>query len=343
MAGLEAGRYVSDHLTIIRSRPMKLFSSAHRIPRITATISLIAALLPAAAQTFPDKPVTMVVPFGPGGTTDIMARILAEEFAQALGTPVAVQNLAGAGGSIGMATVARAKPDGYTVSMTTVGPLVIQPARRDSTGYSPESFDYLCGTYDVPLLTLVRADSPFKDYAALVAFGKANPGRFNYGSSGVGTILHISGLQQWRFHGIDALHVPYKSTGDMIVPLKNGELTVFNETPPVALQHQLRPLMSLTDQRVPGFEKVPSARELGVPIRGSVWGGLVAPKGLPADVRSKLENACHRATETTIYKARAQAANSPLVWRNGPDFRRFAESESTKLKKIVIEAGLQER
>lgn len=319
----------------------------HRIG-LAVAFGFAAAGLPALAQTdaFPTKPVTMIVPFGPGGTTDIMARVLADEFAREIGAPVAVQNLAGAGGSIGMANVARAKPDGYTISMTTVGPLVIQPARRDNTGYTPESFDYLCGTYDVPLLTLVRADSPYKDYAALVAAGKAasNGGsRFNYGSSGVGTILHISGLQQWKFHGIDALHVPYKSTGDMIVPLKNGELTVFNETPPVAVQHQLRPLLSLTEQRVPGFENVPSARELGVPVRGSVWGGLVAPKGLPAAVRSKLESACHRAAETTLYKARAQAANSPLVWRNGADFRSFALEESAKLRKVVIEAGLQER
>lgn len=313
--------------------------------RVLAAAGMLALCSQAQAQapTFPERPVTMVVPFGPGGTTDIMARILADEFARQLGGSVVVLNTPGAGGAIGMGNVARAKPDGYTLSLTTVGPLVIQPARRDNTGYAPESFDYLCGTYDVPLLTLVAADSPHKDYAALVAAAKAKPGAFNYGSSGIGTLLHVSGLQQWRFHGVDALHVPYKSTGDMVVPLKNGELSVFNETPPVAIQHQLRPLMSLTDQRVPGFENVPSARELGVPVRGSVWGGLVAPKGLPADVRGKLEAACRRATETTLYKARAQAANSPLVWRDGPAFRGFALGEHAKLKQVVIEAGLQER
>jgi len=309
--------------------------------------AVVLASLPARvhgqAPTFPERPLTIVVPFGPGGTTDIMARILADEFARQLGGSVVVLNTAGAGGSIGMGNVARAKADGYTLSMTTIGPLVIQPARRDNTGYTPESFDYLCGTYDVPLLTLVAASSPHKDYAALVAAAKAKPGAFNYGSSGIGTLLHISGLQQWRFHGVDALHVPYKSTGDMVVPLKNGELEVFNETPPVAVQHQLRPLMSLTDQRVPGFESVPSARELGVPVRGSVWGGLVAPKGLPADVRGKLETACRRATETTLYKARAQAANSPLVWRDATAFRGFALSEFAKLRQVVIDAGLQER
>ena len=310
--------------------------------RLIACLALTSAT--AFAQPgFPERPLTMVVPFGPGGTTDIMARILADEFARQIGGSVVVLNTAGAGGAIGMGNVARAKADGYTLAMTTIGPLAIQPARRDNTGYTPESFDYVCGTYDVPLLTLVAADAPYKDYAGLLAWAKSHPGKFNYGSSGIGTILHISGLQQWKHQAIDALHVPYKSTGDMVVPLKNGELAVFNETPPVALQHQLRAVLALTDSRVPGFENVPTAKELGVPVRGSVWGGLVAPKGLPADVRKKLETACRQATQTTIYKARAQAANSPLVWRDGEQFRGFVMTEFAKLKKVVIDNGLQER
>ncbi len=309
-----------------------------------ATVAAAAAGPAVRAQAgFPDRPITLVVPFGPGGTTDIMGRILADEFARQLSGSVVVLNTAGAGGAIGMGNVARARPDGYTLSMTTVGPLVIQPARRDNTGYTPEGFDYICGTYDVPLMTLVAANSPYKDYAALVAHAKAHSGVMNYGSSGIATMLHISALLQWQFHGVQAVHVPYKSTGDMVVPLKNGEIAVFNETPPVAVQHQLRPLMSLTDQRVPGFPDVPSARELGVPVRGSVWGGVVAPKGLPADVRGKLESACRKATETTLYKARAQAANSPLVWRDGEAFRRFALAEAAKLKPVVVANGLVER
>ena len=309
---------------------------------MTAAVVLCSAAW-ASAQTFPERPVQMVVPFGPGGTTDIMARLLADEFGRQLGGSVVVLNTAGAGGSIGMGNVARARADGYTLSMTTIGPLTIQPARRDNTGYTPDSFDYICGTYDVPMLTMVRADAPYKDYAALAAWAKANPGKLNYGSSGLGTMPHVSALQQWKHHGVEVLHVPYKSTGDMIVPLKNGELAMFNETPPVAMQHQLRPLVALTEQRVPGFEQVPSARELGLPVRGSVWGGIVAPKGLPAEVRSKLEAACKAATATTLYKARAQAANSPLAWRDGEAFRRFALTEFEKFKKLVAENGLQER
>lgn len=316
-----------------------------RLLRATIASAITLAALPSAhAQSkFPDRPISMVVPFGPGGTTDIMARILADEFSKNLGASVVVVNTAGAGGAIGMANVARAPADGYTISMTTVGPLTIQPARRSNTGYTPEQFDYICGTYDVPLLTMVAANSPHKTYAELVAWAKANPGKMNYGSSGVGTALHIAGIQQWKHHGVEALHVPYKSTGEMVGPLKGGEIVMFNETPPVATQHQLRALIAFADQRVPGFENVPAAKELGVPVRGSVWGGLVAPKGLPADTRNKLEAACKAATATATYADRANKANSPLVWRTGEEFRRFSMDEFARYKKVVAENGLEEK
>jgi tripartite-type tricarboxylate transporter receptor subunit TctC len=192
-------------------------------------------------------------------------------------------------------------------------------------------------------MTMVRADSPHRSLADLLKWVKANPAKFNYGSSGIGTALHISMLQLLRHAGSQGTHVPYRSTGDMIVPLKNGEIEAFNETPPVAVQHQLRALVSLSDAPALGFETVPTAKQLGLPVRGTVWGGLVAPRGLPADVRANLEAACQRATATTLYKARAQAANSPLVWRNGTDFRRFASTEFDKFKKLVVDNGLQER
>jgi len=311
--------------------------------KTVAAAALAVAASSCLAQAFPERPIQMVVPFGPGGTTDIMARILQEELGKALGGSVVVINTAGAGGAIAMANVARAKPDGHTLAMTTVGPQVIQPARRDNTGYTPESFDYLCGTYDVPLLTMVRADSPHKSIADLTKWIKANPGKFNYGSSGIGTALHISMLQLTGHYGLQGTHVPYRSTGDMVVPLKTGQIEAFNETPPVAVQHQLRPLLALSNNPPLGFEKVPTAKQLGIPVRGTVWGGVVAPKGLPAEVRQKIESACETATGTTIYKARAQVANSPLVYRNGADFKSFALAEFEQFKRIVKDNQLEER
>ncbi len=320
----------------------------NRMPRNMKFMTLLALSIWASAafcQTYPERPIQMVVPFGPGGTTDIMARLLQDELAKAIGpnASVIVVNTAGAGGIIGMSNVARAKPDGYTIAMTTIGPQTIQPARRENPPYTAEAFDYICGTYDVPVLTMVTQDSRFRTFKELVAWGKANPGKLNYGNSGVGTILHISMLELLSSQGVEALSVPYKSTGDMIVPLKSGQITMFNETPPVAIQHQLRPLLALSDTPVPGFESVPTAKSFGIAARGSVWGGLVAPKGLPTEIRNKLETACKASTSATVYKARAQAANNPLAWRTGEQFKAFALAEQEKYKTVVKAHNLYER
>jgi tripartite-type tricarboxylate transporter receptor subunit TctC len=312
----------------------------------TLAVACVAACTmagPAAAQSWPERPIQMIVPFGPGGTTDIMARLLQDELGKALGQPIVILNTAGAGGFVGMGNAARAKPDGYTIAMTTTGPQTLQPARRDSPPYTPESFDYICLTYDVPVMLMVAPDSPFKKFQDLVAFGKANPGKLTYGVSGIGGVLHLSMLELMRTQGIDALMVPYKSTGEMVVPLKTNQIAMFNETPPVATQYGLKPLLALSDKSLLGFESVPTAKVAGIAARGSVWGGVVAPKGLPREVRSKLEAACAKATATTIYKARAQAANNPLVYLDGEGFKRFALAEHEKFKAAVKLHNLYER
>jgi tripartite-type tricarboxylate transporter receptor subunit TctC len=315
-------------------------------------LALCAGFMPAiglfAQQNtgkYPDRAIQMIVPFGPGGTTDIMARLLQDELAKALGNnaSIVVVNTAGAGGLIGMQNTARAKPDGYTIAMTTTGPQTLQPARRDNPTYTPDQFDYICGTYDVPVMAMVAQDSPHKTYQDLMKFAKANPGKLNYGISGIGGVLHVSMIELTQENNTQAVAVPFKSTGDMIIPLKTQQIQFFNETPTVATQHQLRPLIALSDTPVLGFETVPTAKSLGVKTRGSVWGGLVAPKGLPADIRAKLETACKTATSTTIYKARAQAAYTPLAYRTGDQFRSFALAEHDKFKQVVKRHNLQER
>ena len=313
-----------------------------------AVCALFVCAGTAFGQKFPDRPIQLIVPFGPGGTTDLMARLLQDEFGKALGTAstpvsIVIVNTAGAGGMIGMTNVARAKADGYTLAMTTTGPQTLQPARRDAPPYQPADFDYLCGTYDVPVMTMVASESPHKTFQELMAYSKANPGKLNYGNSGIGGVLHISMLELSASQGVDAVAVPYKSTGDRIVPLKTQQIAMFNETPPIATQYQLRALLALSDAPVKGFEQVPTARQLGITTRASVWGGPVAPKGLALDVKAKLEAACTAAVETTVYKARAQASNNPLVWRTGDACRTFAMAEHEKFKVVVVTHNLYER
>lgn len=313
-------------------------------PNFNCSIAALALLAAASAhaQTFPDRPIQMVVPFGAGGTTDLMARLLQEGMGHALGGSIAVVNTPGAGGAIAMSQVARAKPDGYTIAMTAVGPLVIQPYRQ-STQYKPESFDYICSTYDVPVMTFVAADSPYNDLKSLVAWAKANPGKMNYGSPAIGSVPHLSMLGLMQSQGVEALHVPYKSSADLILPIKSGQITAFNDTPSVGSQYQLKPIVALADEPVAGYENVPTAKQLGIPVRATVWGGLVAPKGLPPEVRAKLEAACDKVAQTADYKARALVAKNPLVYRGSEAFRSFALAEGEKFSKIVKDNQLEQK
>lgn len=296
----------------------------------------------ASAQNFPEKPITVIVPFGPGGTTDLMARLLQSEFEKAVGAPLLITNKAGAGGAIAMADVARAAPDGYTIAMTTIGPQVLQPSLKKLT-YTADSFDYLCGTYDVPLMLMVTADSPFKSLADVIAFAKKEPGKLNYGSSGQGTALHIGMAALLKRAGVEGLHVPFKSSGDMAVALMGKHVMMFLETPAVAAQYQLRSLAVLAEKRLTTHPDVPTVFESGFDVRGSVWGGLVAPKGLPEPVRAKLQAACVKATASEAYKTGAAKLNSPLVYRDSASFASFAASEAKAYASVVREFGLEEK
>ncbi len=305
-------------------------------------IFFASCVLSANAQTYPDKPITVVVPFGPGGTTDLMARILQSEFEKAIGTSLIITNKAGAGGAIAMADVARANADGYTLAMTTIGPQVLQPTLKKLT-YQADSFDYICGTYDVPLMLMVTQDSPFKTLADVINYAKQNPGKLNYGSSGQGTALHISMAAILKRAGVEGLHVPYKSSGDMATGLLGKHIMMFVETPAVATQYQLRPIAILAEKRLESHASVPTVIEGGIDVRGTVWGGLVAPKGLPVDVRSKLQAACAKATATDGYKSGAARLNSPLVYRDAATFAAFAASEAKAYAAAVREFGLEEK
>ena len=309
-----------------------------RLLALCVSFSMSAAF----AQPFPTKPITVIVPFGPGGTTDLMARVLQVEFEKAIGGPIIVTNKAGAGGAIAIAEVARANPDGYTIAMTTNGPQVLQPTLK-KLNYQTDSFDYLCGTYDVPLMLMVTADSAFKSLADVIAYAKQNPGKLAYGSSGQGTALHISMAALLKKAGADGLHVPNKSSGEMATGLLGKHVMIFAETPAVATQYQLRPLAVFADKRLETHPNVPTVIESGIDVRGTVWGGLVAPKGLPADVRAKLQAACAKATATEGYKASAKRLNSPLVYRDAATFTAFAASEAKAYAAAVREFGLEEK
>jgi len=304
-------------------------------------LSLCATNL-AAQPAFPGRPVTLVVPFGPGGTSDIMARFLQQPLSEVLGQPVVIDNKAGAGGAIGMSALARAPADGYTIGLSVIGPEMLQPNLK-KTGYTPDSFDHLCGTYDVPLMMMVRPEVPFKTLADVLAQAKAQPGKLAYGSSGTGTVLHLSMAMLLDKAGAEGLHVPYKSSGEMVTGLLGQQIGLFNETPAISTQYKLRGLAVFSDKRLAAYPEVPTAAESGLPLQASVWGGLIAPRGLPAPIRQKLEAACHKAAHSDAYRQQADKVNTPLVYRDGKAYEAFVKAEQVRYSGLIQSLGLDEK
>ncbi|HYF54647.1 MAG TPA: tripartite tricarboxylate transporter substrate binding protein, partial [Salinarimonas sp.] len=282
----------------------------------------------------------MIIPFDAGGNTDLMARALQEEMAKALGQSLVPINKPGAAATLGTGELARAKPDGYTLGMVPIGPLALQPNMR-KLPYSLESFDYICQTYDVPMFLMVPQDSRFKSAADVVSFAKDNPNAFLYGSSGPGTMPHIATAAFLRAAGVGGTHVPFRGSGEMAQALLGGTIMAFSDAPSLAAANNLRILATYSSKREPTHPDVPTMRELGYDFTGSVWGGIIAPKGLPAPVRTKLEEACRAAASSDGYKQAAARLNSPALYKTGPEFKAFVEAQSKALGDVIRAAGLE--
>ncbi|RCW71667.1 Bug family tripartite tricarboxylate transporter substrate binding protein [Pseudorhodoferax soli] len=268
--------------------------------RILATL-LSAALLAIApmaqAETFPDKPVMLVVPFPPGGPTDAMARTLAAEMKDKLGQPVIVENRAGAGGNIGAEYVARAAADGQTLLFGTSGPLAINVSLYRKSGYDPvKSFAPVIQVGHLPNILVVNPNVPAQNVKELIAYAKANPAKLSYASSGNGASSHLAGVLFNEKAGTDIQHIPYKGTGPALNDLLGGQVSMSFTDVLTALPYvkagKLRALGIATAQRSQALPDLPTIAEQGVPgYDVSVFFGIVAPAGTPAERVAKLNKA----------------------------------------------------
>ncbi|KQP03663.1 tripartite tricarboxylate transporter substrate binding protein [Pseudorhodoferax sp. Leaf265] len=268
--------------------------------RILATLlsAAVLAFAPCAqAESFPDKPVMLVVPFPPGGPTDAMARTIAAEMKDRLGQPVVVENRAGAGGNIGAEYVARAAADGQTLLFGTSGPLAINASLYRKSGYDPiKSFAPVIQVGHLPNILVVHPSVPAQNVKELVAYAKANPGKLSYASSGNGASSHLAGVLFNEKAGTDIQHIPYKGTGPALNDLLGGQVGMSFTDVLTALPYvktgKLRALGIATAQRSQALPELPTVAEQGVPgYDVSVFFGIVAPAGTPADRIAKLNKA----------------------------------------------------
>jgi tripartite-type tricarboxylate transporter receptor subunit TctC len=281
------------------------------IPTKFAALSIVATVAcafgaPAAqAADYPERPIRVIVPFAPGGSTDIVARIVTQEMSQILGQSMVVENKGGAGGAIGAQEAAQAKPDGYTLSIATVSTMAVNKAcRPDDLPYDPlEDFVPVTNFANVPNVIEVNPKFPAKTFKEFLQVIKDNPGKYSYGSSGTCSVLHLFGEAFRLSTGSDIVHVPYKGAGPAVTDTVGGQIEImFDNLPSSMSQIQAGNLRALTiawPERLASLKDVPTLAEEGFPeLNQPAWYGLLAPKGTPPEIVAKLHSAAAEALKT---------------------------------------------
>jgi tripartite-type tricarboxylate transporter receptor subunit TctC len=318
-----------------------------RFLRRALALALVLPTAWAAAQTFPNKPVTIVVPFPAGGALDIVARGLAEQMRTDLGQPVIVDNRAGAGGTVGSGSVARAAPDGYTILLGSVATHAIAAGLYPKLPYDPiGDFAPITQLTSSPLVLAASPQLKAANAAELVAAAKAQPGKINYASTGNGTAVHIAGEAFRAAAGIDVLHVPYKGGPQATTALLSGEAAYMLANPQLVMSFiqagKLRALAVTGPARIESLPGVPTLKEAGVPgVDVTTWFGLWAPKGTPQPVIDRLNAAARKALATAEVKAQLAAQGDGPIGSSVADFAAFVSAEHKRWVAFVKAAGIK--
>lgn len=273
----------------------------------------------AVAQEFPTRPLQMVMPFPPGGIVDIMGRGFAQALSTKLGQQVVVVNRPGAGLTIGMAAVAQAPADGYTMIYTPVTPITIQPHRMKTLAYTRETFIPLCQVYESLFFVAVGPKSPFQDLKSLIDHARANPGKLRYATSGVGSSPHLAGAELWQKAGVQMIDVAYAGEVQALPSLISGDVDLGIITTTGVNTGKLKPLAVFAESRSGAYPNVPTVTEAGLPVLPSGYGGLFIRADTPAPLVARLDAACREAAADPAYRELAvkQFQLSDYVGRAG--------------------------
>ncbi|MFN3319760.1 MAG: Bug family tripartite tricarboxylate transporter substrate binding protein [Allorhizobium sp.] len=310
---------------------------------------LAAGLLVAAqAQAaFPERPVTLVVPFAAGGSTDVVARVVAEKMSADLGQQVIVQNVAGAGGSLGAGNVARAEPDGYTILMGTVATHALNPLILKSKPYDAEAdFAPVSLLVLVPNVLVVNPELPAKSVEELLALLKAEPDKWSYASSGNGTPLHLSGELFKSMAGVTMEHIPYKGSGPALNDVLGNQVSIMFDNLPSSSAHikagTLKALAVTTAERAPSFPDIPTMAEAGLPgYETYTWNALFAPKDTPKDVVDRLNAAAVKAMADPGVSERMKEFSATIVASSPEELATHVKAEVAKWTPVVKDANVQ--
>jgi tripartite-type tricarboxylate transporter receptor subunit TctC len=301
----------------------------------------LAAATGAQGQAWPSKPVTLVVPFPPGGSTDLIARTLAPKLQERLGGNWVVDNKGGAGGTVGTGQVKRAPADGYTLLVSSLGPLVIGPHLIKGVPYeATKDFDYISVAVQAPNVLVVPVSSPHKSLADVLAHLKANPDKMSFASSGNGTSDHLTAELFWQQTQTSGVHIPYKGGGPAMSDILSGQVNAsfqnINAVVPHVKAGKLRALAITSTARAPQLPDVPTLSESGVKgVDVYSWQALAAPKGLPADIKAKLHGAVVAAVNAPDVKAKLLDLGFEIVANTPEQFTAFQASEFARWKQLI--------
>jgi tripartite-type tricarboxylate transporter receptor subunit TctC len=310
------------------------------------SVILLSLLSPAAwGDDYPSKPIKLIVPFAPGGSVDIVGRILAQQLGQDLGQSIVVENRAGAGGNIGFEALAKAAPDGYTLGMAS-STMAVNVSLYKSIGFDPlKDFAPISLVAMQPNVLMVNPALPVKSVAELIAYAKANPGKLNFASSGIGASQHLAGELFKSRTGVDMIHVPYKGGGPAIADVVAGRVQVMFETIPNSISYiqtgQLRALAVTVNERSAQLPNVPTMAEAGVKdYESRGWLGVMAPAGTPRPIIDKLTAAVHKAVETPAVNKRLIELGLEIKTSTPAEFGAFIASEVRDFRTIVTDAKI---
>jgi tripartite-type tricarboxylate transporter receptor subunit TctC len=308
-----------------------------------ALMAIVPAL--ASAQSFPSKAVKIVVPFAAGGTTDVVARLLAQKLTEAWGQSVIVENKAGAGGNIGADLVAKSPPDGYTILMTSGSIVTANPHMYKNLTYDPaKDLVPITNVAAGPLLIAVHPSVPAKDIKEFIAYAKANPKKINFGSAGVGTQTHLAGESFAHAAGVDLVHVPYKGESAALTDLIGGQIQMVAPNLGGAIQYikdgKIRALAVTSKDRSAQVPDVPALSELIPGYEGAGWFGLVAPTGTPREVIDRIYRDSAKILNSDDFKARLAQIGMYPVGNTPAEFGAAIREESNRWAKVIKDRGL---